>query len=249
MQKEILSEIKELRTALTQVLGISDLPPDQQFLKEALNKAAKEFQKLNIERGQWVADHSVGKYIKNAGYRAGAFIRQEFGFSNYFKRGQTYYYSKKDLISLGKELKERNVDLGRYMEFIADRTKFKKYVSEAAQNNKGKLKNKSYKLPADVNNITTSPPPMPEASVIREDINRLKEEFFQYKFSDYIDIYKDNYAMTKFIYHFEKYLEPGLKRRCKKWCDDFNYANHALEEVTKKKEKFIPFKDEDMIQL
>ena len=249
MQKEILSEIKELRTALTQVLGISDLPPDQQFLKEALNKAAKEFQKLNIERGQWVADHSVGKYIKNAGYRAGAFIRQEFGFSNYFKRGQTYYYSKKDLISLGKELKERNVDLGRYMEFIEDRTKFKKYVSEAAQNNKGKLKNKSYKLPADVNNITTSPPPMPGASVIREDIKRLKEEFFQYKLSDYIDIYKDNYAMTKFIYHFEKYLEPGLKRRCKKWCDDFNYANHALEEVTKKKEKFVPVKDEDMIQL
>ena len=249
MQKEILSEIKELRTALTQILGISDLPPDQQFLKEALNKAAKEFQKLNIERGQWVADHSIGKYIKNAGYRAGAFIRQEFGFSNYFKRGQTYYYSKKDLISLGKELKERNVDLGRYMEFIEDRTKFKKYLSEAAQNNKGKLKNKSYKLPTEVNNITTSPPPMPEASVIREDIKRLKEEFFQYKLSDYIDIYRDNYAMTKFIYHFEKYLEPGLKRRCKKWCDDFNYANHALEEVTKKKEKFIPVKDEDMIQL
>ena len=249
MQKEILSEIKELRTALTQVLGIADLPPDQQFLKEALNKAAKEFQKLNIERGQWVADHSIGKYIKNAGYRAGAFIRQEFGFSNYFKRGQTYYYSKKDLISLGKELKERNVDLGRYMEFIEDRTKFKKYLSEAAQNNKGKLKNKSYKLPTEVNNITTSPPPMPEASVIREDIKRLKEEFFQYKLSDYIDIYRDSYAMTKFIYHFEKYLEPGLKRRCKKWCDDFNYANHALEEVTKKKEKFIPVKDEDMIQL
>ena len=249
MQKEILSEIKELRTALTQVLGIADLPPDQQFLKEALNKAAKEFQKLNIERGQWVADHSIGKYIKNAGYRAGAFIRQEFGFSNYFKRGQTYYYSKKDLISLGKELKERNVDLGRYMEFIEDRTKFKKYLSEAAQNNKGKLKNKSYKLPTEVNNITTSPPPMPEASVIREDIKRLKEEFFQYKLSDYIDIYRDNYAMTKFIYHFEKYLEPGLKRRCKKWCDDFNCVNHALEEVTKKKEKFIPVKDEDMIQL
>lgn len=208
MQNKILAEIKELRTALTLVLGVSDLPPDQQFLKEALNKVAKEFQKLNIERGLWVADPSVGKYIKNAGYRAGAFIRQEFGFTNYFKRGQTYYYSKKDLISLGKELKERNVDLGRYMEFIEDRTKFKKYVSEAAQNNKGKLKNKSYKLPAEVNNITTSPPPMPQASVIREDIKRLKEEFFEYKLSEYIDIYKDNYAMTKFIYHFEKYLEP-----------------------------------------
>lgn len=249
MQNEILAEVKELRTALTLVLGVSELPPDQQFLKEALNKAAQEFKKLNIERGLWVADHNVGKYIKNAGYRAGAFIRQEFGFANYFKRGQTYYYSKKDLISLGKELKERNVDLGRYMEFIEDRTKFKKYMSEAIQNNKGKLKNKAYKIPADVINITTSPHLMPETSIIREDIKQLKEEFFQYKLSDYVDIYKDNHAMTKFIYHFEKYLEPGLKKRCKKWCDDFNYANHALELVTKKKEKFIPVKDEDMIQL
>lgn len=51
------------------------------------------------------------------------------------------------------------------------------------------------------------------------------------------------------IYWFEKYLEPGLKKRCKKWCEDFNYANHAIEEVTKKKETFIPVQEEDMIQL
>ena len=57
MQNEILAEIKELRTALTQVLGISDLPPDQQFLKEALNKAAKEFQKLNILVVRAVGEH------------------------------------------------------------------------------------------------------------------------------------------------------------------------------------------------
>ena len=33
MQNEILAEIKELRTALTLVLGVSELPPNQQFLK------------------------------------------------------------------------------------------------------------------------------------------------------------------------------------------------------------------------
>ena len=248
MQNEILAEIKELRTALTLVLGVSELPPNQQFLKEALNKAAQEFKKLNIERGLWVADHSVGKYIKNAGYRAGSFIRQEFGFSNYFKRGQTYYYSKKDLISLGKELKERNVDLGRYMEFIEDQAKFKKYLSDAGHN-KGKLKNKSYKLPVEVNNVTTSPPPLPLADLIREDLKRLKEEFFKYKLSDYVDIYRESHVMMKFVYHFDKYFEPGLERRYKKWCEDFNYANHAIEEVTKKKETFIPVQKEDMIQL
>lgn len=55
--------------------------------------------------------------------------------------------------------------------------------------------------------------------------------------------------MMKFIYHFEKYLEPELKKRCKKWCDNFNYANNALEAVTKKNETFKPVKEENMIEL
>lgn len=46
----------------------------------------------------------------------------------------------------------------------------------------------------------------------------------------------------KFIYPFQKYIDPQIKRRCKKWCDDLNYANHALELITKKKETFIPLK-------
>jgi len=45
--------------------------------------------------------------------------------------------------------------------------------------------------------------------------------------------------MLKHVYFFQKYLEPGLKRRCQKWCEDFNYANHALELITGKKEKFV----------
>ena len=129
MEKEILSEIKQLKAAISKLIGTADLPAKEQFSTAALDKAAKQFQKLSIERSEWVEEYNIDKYIKNARYRAGAFIRQEFGFSNYFKRGQTYYYNKKDLMALAKELKARNVDLGRYMEYIEDQAKFKKYLS------------------------------------------------------------------------------------------------------------------------
>ena len=249
MQKELLAEIKELKTAISTLIGTSDLLPEEQFSKEALAKAAKQFQKLSIEKGEWVSDSDITKYIKNAHYRAGVFIIREFNFTNYFKSGRTFFFNKKDLIALAKELKERNVNLGRYMEYIDDQVRFKKSLAIAADNNKGKSKKKSFKIPADLKDFNTSPVKMPSADIIREDIKRLKEEFFQYKLSDYVDIYKDNYAMMKHIYWFEKYLEPGLKKRCRKWCEDFNYANHAIEEVTKKKEIFIPVQEEDMIQL
>src|SRR5688572_19055125 len=100
MEKEILFEIKQLRADISKLIGTSELQPKDQFSKEALDKAAKQFQKLSIERGEWIEEYNISRYIKNAHYRAGAFIRQEFGFSNYFKRGQTYYYNKKDLIAL-----------------------------------------------------------------------------------------------------------------------------------------------------
>jgi hypothetical protein len=249
MEKKILSEFKELKIILSKLIGTGDLPFKEQFSKEAIDKAAKQFQKLSIERGEWVEECNIEKYIKNARYRAGTFIRQEFGFSNFFKRGQTYYYNKKDLISLAAELKNRNVDLGRYMEYLEDKGKFNKYLESANQNIKGKAKRKAFQLPYDLKDITTSPAKTPSAEVIREDIKRLKEEFFQYNLSDYIDVYKGNHAMMKFIYHYEKYLDPELKKRCKRWCENFNYANHALELVTKKKEVFVPVKEDDMIQL
>lgn len=249
MQKELLAEVKELKTLIAKLIGTSDLPTTEQFSKEALDKAAKQFQKLSIERGEWVEDSNIDKCIKHAPYRAGTFIRQEFGFSNFFKRGQTYYYNKKDLVALGKELKERNVDLGRYMEYMEDQAKFKKYLESTNENGKGKRKIKAFQLPYDLKDITSSPAKAPSADIIKEDLVRLKEEFFQFNLSEYVDIYRGNHAMMKFIYHFEKYLEPELKKKCKRWCENFNYANQALELVTKKKEVFVPVKEEDMIQL
>ena len=110
MEKEILSEIRQLKAAISKLIGTSELPAKEQFSKESLDKAAKQFQKLSIERGEWIEEYIIDKYKKNARHRAGIFIRQEFGFSNYFKRGHSYYYNKQDLIALGKELKARNVD-------------------------------------------------------------------------------------------------------------------------------------------
>lgn len=249
MENQILKEIKEMKIVLAKVIGTSELPVKERFSTDAINKASKEFLKLSIERGVWVEEGHIEKYIKYAGWRSGAFIRNELKFTNYFKRGHSYYYYKDDLIRLDKELKKRNIQLKRYIELKEDEEKFRKYVASAAENKKGKFNNKPYVMPDGLKDITTSAPPAPDPEMIREDIKNLKEEFFQYKLAEYIDIYNDNHAMTKFLYHFDRYLNSEIKKRAKKWCENFNYANEALQLLTKKKEKFIPVKDEDMYQL
>jgi hypothetical protein len=97
-------------------------------------------------------------------------------------------------------------------------------------------------------NITTSEIPKPDPELVRQDLARLKAEFKAAKFEAYIDIYKSTHAMLKSMYYYQKYLDPGLKRRCQKWCENFNYANDALHRITGKKEKFT-VTDPSMIQL
>lgn len=244
MEQQLLNEVRELKSILLRIVGAqSDFP----ISDEVLDKAAKEFQKLFIDRGEWIQSHEIEKYIKSAPYDPGAFIRSEFGFTNCFKRGREYFYNKSDIIDLGKELKRRNVDLKRFMEYKEDLARFNKSIQEAAKN-KGKRK-KAYKLSTEVYDFTSDPPKLPDAAIIKADLESLKEEFFEARFGDYVDIYRGNHAMMKSIYWFQKYLEPGLKRSCQNWCEKFNYANNALERVTKKKEIFVPVQDEDMIQL
>ena len=50
MQKQILSELKELRLLISKLIGSSDLPENEQFSPQMLEKAAKEFKKLSIAR-------------------------------------------------------------------------------------------------------------------------------------------------------------------------------------------------------
>jgi len=245
MQKQILAEIRELKSILSQLIGTSELDSKEQFSKDSIEKAAKLFKKMAAQRGEWVKEDELGKYIK-ADWRAGSFIRSEFGFSACIKDGHYYLYNKNALQKLGQELKSRNIDLNRYMEYKRSEAEFQKKLTANKKSFKGK---RPYEMPTDLRDITTSPPPMPDVKLVKKDLEQLKEEFFQHKMAEYIDIYKGNHAMMKFIYHFEKYIEPQIKRRCKKWCEDFNYANHAYELITKKKDSFVPVKEEDMIQL
>lgn len=90
---------------------------------------------------------------------------------------------------------------------------------------------------------------MPPVELVQQDIGRLKQEFFEHKMAEYVDIYKESHAMLKSIYHFEKYMDPQIKKTCKKWCDDFNYAQNALQLITKKRETFVPVKGEEMVEL
>jgi hypothetical protein len=229
MEQEILIELKELRAVITKLVGTSHKPESEKFSKEAIVKAAREFQELSIKRGEWISENDLGKIFKDAPYGAGKFIRESFKFSNYFTKRKTYYYNKKDLQELKNELKERKVDLARFIEYLNEEQKFKTNIEQARQNRKGKRF--PYDLPASAHDIETSAAKPPAREIIRTDIKRLKFEFMRQGLDDYIDVYHDRFAMMKHIYFFDRYLEPGIKSRCVKWIKDFNYAKEALEHV------------------
>jgi hypothetical protein len=232
MDNQILKEIKEVRKLLSAIVGTSELPAKEKFSKEAIIIAAKEFRDLAIKRGEWINEHDISKIIKKAPYGSGKFIIEKFGFTNYFTRGNQKYFNRKDLESLSKELKKRNINMDRYLEFLNDKEKFDKYI-ENAKNQVGNKKRKRFRIPDGVKDITTYPYPPPSTEIITNHISILKEELQKYKLSEYIDIYNDSYAMFKYIYYFDRYINPELKKRCRKWCDDFNYANHAFKEALK----------------
>lgn len=115
-EDKLLVELKQLRYLLAKVVGTQDLPKREQFSKEAMKKASSEFRKLQIERGEWVNEHDISKIIRSAPYYCGKFIIEKFGFNNYFIRGKQFYFSRKDLLALNKELKARKIKLDTYMD-------------------------------------------------------------------------------------------------------------------------------------
>ena len=214
---------------------------------EVIDRAGKEFQSLAIERGEWISEREISKFIKGVDWNVGKFLRDEFHLSRFYKKGRSYYhYYKKDIIAIGKELKARNVDLKRYMELKASQENFKGKIAKISLK---RFEDNVYLIPENVRDISTSAPPAPTLEIIQEDLDRLRDEFFQHKLSEYVDIYNESYAMVKIEYYFEKYIDPTLKWRSKRWCENFNYANEALALLTGKKGKFVPVKEEEMIQL
>ena len=237
MEKDKLySEIKQLRYLLAKVVGTQDLPKKEQFSKEAIKKAASEFRKLQTERGEWVSEDEISKIIRKAGYRSGRFIIEKFGFKNFYVRGKQYYFSRKDLIALNKELKSRNINLGKYMELEEDKEKFHKYLSELKQ---GKKRRPRYKIPEELKDIETEPYNHPPKEKVLMHIDDLMEEFNKYKLVEFVDIFQEDYAMVKHIYYFNRYLEPAKRKQCDKWCFEFNYAQNALKEIKRIKSQVI----------
>ena len=113
-EDKILSELKELKRLFTVMLGTEDKPAKEKFSKDAIIKASIEFKKMQAIRGEWVSSGDVDKVIKHAPYNPAKILIEEFQFKNYFKRGSTYYFKRKDLIDLNKELKKRNINLKTY---------------------------------------------------------------------------------------------------------------------------------------
>ncbi|MGP8216568.1 MAG: hypothetical protein ACLQQ4_13455 [Bacteroidia bacterium] len=247
--KEILKEIKELRSLITKLTGIPDQSGKEPFSNEAIEKAAKEFQKLTIARDEWIDSYSIDKYIKGAPYNVGNFIRDEFNFTNCFKRGHKYYYFRDDIIALGKELKKRNVNLGRYMELKADQQKLESYITSIFQNKGEKRKKRKFKVPKALMDINSTPPKLPAPEVLKAELEKLKEEFIQLKLSEYIDIYKGSYALSKGLWDIHKFIEPSMRKKIHTWVSDFNLVTRLILETTKKKEVFNPIPESEMIKL
>ena len=142
-----------------------------------------------------------------------------------------YFYSKKDLIALGEELTKRNIDLKRYRELVEDKDAFERKIS-ALKKRKFQM---AFSIPEGLENIMVSEMKMPDPEIIHADLARLNREFEIGKLGGYIDIHQGTHAKLRVFRAVEKYLEPGLKRRCRLWCDQFNYACRALELTTGKK--------------
>jgi hypothetical protein len=248
-EEEILSEVRESRRVLAYIVGTSDLPPEEQFSKEALDKAALDYKKLEKQRGEWVSGNDLYKILKKCHYGTGKFIREEFKFSNYFKEGSAYFYNKKSLQALADDLKKRNIKLSRYMELKEEKEKFNKKIESALYNKKSSKGKRAYYIAPNLRDVNTSDSPKPPIKIIKEDIKGLREQFLKEKLDDYIDIYDGSFAMLKFEYSTKKYFSPEVKKRSAKWVEDFNYANKALDLLNGAIEPFKPTRDEDMIQL
>lgn len=230
-EDKILSELKQLKMLFTVLLGTEDLPTKEKFSRAAITKAASEFKKMQAERGEWVENSEVSTIIKHAPYYPAKILIEEFKFKNYFKRGSTFYLKRKDLIDLNKELKKRNINLEIYSDLLQDREKFQKYIDNISQP-EGSKKSRRFRIPEGLENIFTKPYSPPNEELVRKEIKFLWEEYEKFDLSEYVDLYyKNTYAVFKYIYHWDRYLDPQVKKHCKGWCEKFNYANEALKRI------------------
>jgi len=230
-EDKILSELKQLKRLFTVMLGTEDQPAGEKFSKAAIIKASSEFKKMQAARGEWVSSGDVDKVIKHAPYNPSKMLIEEFQFNNYFKRGSTYYFKRKDLIDLNKELKKRNINLKTYSDLLEDKEKFQKYIDSISSAERSK-KQRRFKIPEGLENIFSEPYSPPNEDLVRNEIKSLWEEYEKSGLSEYVDLYyKKTYASFKYLYYWDRYLDPKIKKQSKQWCEKFNYAQTALKRI------------------
>ena len=230
-EDQILSELKQLKRLFTVMLGTEDLPAKEKFSRTAIIKASSEFKKMQAARGEWVSSGDVDKVIKHAPYNPAKMLIEEFQFKNYFKRGSTYYFKRTDLIDLNKELKKRNINLKTYSDLLQDKEKFQKYIDSISSPERNK-KQRRFKIPEGLENIFSEPYSPPNEDLVRNEIEALWEEYEKFGLSEYIDLYyKKTYASFKYLYYWDRYLDPIIKKQSKQWCEKFNYAQTALKRI------------------
>lgn len=231
MEEKVLKELKGIKKMLSELIGTSELPAKEKFSKEAITKAAKEYRKMAIERGEWLTDDEISKVIRKAPWGSGKVLIEKFGFTNYFMRGRSYYFNKKDLAALNVELKKKNINLAEYCELLHDQVNFEKYRLRAVDNI-GKKTRTRFKVPEGLEGLNSKHYPPPSEEVIKDEVQKLLEECKKFDLTEYISFAdKKTYAWFKYNYTFDKYLEPKLKKYCKDWCFKFNYANDALKKI------------------
>jgi hypothetical protein len=64
MQKEIIKEIHELKQLIAKVIGLENESPDKKYSEESIADAQKLYLKMSIERGDWVKEGEIGRYIE-----------------------------------------------------------------------------------------------------------------------------------------------------------------------------------------
>jgi len=233
MSKKILTEISDIKKILSVLIGSSHIPEPQKFSKVTLDKAAKLFIKLKLVQDQWINSYDLNKYFKGCyRYEVGKFLREEFGFINYYSKGKAFFYNKQDIINLAQELKPRDVDLATFMELRRGQQQLEEKLNNLAVKNrdarvKGKQK-KSYKIPDDLMNIKLSDYKLPDVSVVELDIKNLMDEFKKGGYKNYIDIYHDS-AFIKYDDNIREYLTGAKGARYRSWCRRFGKARYALK--------------------
>jgi hypothetical protein len=80
-----LREIQELKILLAHVIGIADLPEGERFSIAALDEAAKFYHRMTIERGEWVPEAQLEKYLGPCPYSPGNLMRKTLAFTNWIK--------------------------------------------------------------------------------------------------------------------------------------------------------------------